>query len=202
MDKVGFFGGSFDPIHLGHIHLAVELLEKKNLDKIVFCPVRCSPHKLQSPPVASLTQRIKMVEFAIASNPSFHLTTIEEKGEGPSYTFDGLNLFKENNPDYKEVNFSLILTQDSMSKFYLWKDVHSLCDLAPPLFGLRNLDIPNFSDYPDPLILPFFKKNIVNMPVLEISSTRIRSRLKNKLYCNHLLQADVLDFIEENKLYL
>jgi nicotinate-nucleotide adenylyltransferase len=201
MDRVGFFGGSFDPIHLGHIHLAVQLLEKQKLNKVIFCPIRCSPDKQGSPPQLPLSQRLEMVDLALKGYPSFSLTTIEEEGAGPSYTVDTLKAFQKKNPEYKNSKFFLLLAQDTLEKFYLWKDVHSLCTLAPPIFGRRTLKNPDFKDYPDAKLAPLLEKSLVGMPVLQISASDIRARIKNKLYYRHLLPPDVLDFIEINKLY-
>jgi len=202
MDRVGFFGGSFDPIHLGHINLAIELLERQNLNKIIFCPARCSPHKLSAPPITPLSQRIEMVERAIEGNPNFILTAIEEEGIGPSYTIDTIKAFQKKNTECSDSTFFLILAEDALARFYLWKDVHALCHIASPLFGRRTLRNPDLSDYPDPSMISLLKKGLIDMPMFEISSSNIRFRLKNNLYCKHLLPRDVLDFIDANKLYL
>lgn len=199
--RIGFFGGSFDPIHLGHINLAVQILENHSLDHILFCPAQCSPHKESSPPEVEFNKRKEMVELAIEGYPYFSLTTIQENMGKLSFHIDTLRLITKKE-EFKQAEFFLVLAEDSIEKFYLWKDVYDLCELAKPLFGTRKDYSIGLHSYPDKNLLPIIKKGLTKTKVMEISSTDIRSRLKKTLCCQHLLPTKVLDYIYKHDLYL
>lgn len=165
---VGFFGGSFDPIHFGHLSLAVQLMEANNLDEVLFCPAFCSPFKLSSPPLASPERRLAMLKLALEL-PQFKISTLELDRGGCSYTIDTLRALRE-----EGVKFRLLLSDETAAHLDQWKEEEELIKLAPPLAGLRKM---------------------------EISSTEIRARLKKKLYCGHLVPAETLDYIREHHLY-
>lgn len=190
--KRGFLGGTFDPIHNGHLHLALEMCERYALDEVIFCPAGCSPHKENTPPSASKEHRAHMVELAIMQIPQFSLCRIEVEKEGPTYTIDTLREIKENN--LRDV-FHLIFAQDILPKFDEWKEVEALVALAPPLVGSRSCKLSFF--------LPEISKQleIAQIPLMDISGTDLRERLRKRLYCRHLIPSNVLDYIYDNKLY-
>jgi len=199
--KVGFFGGTFDPIHFGHINLALQIYEICNLDHILFCPARCSPDKKNDPPRANFAKRAEMVKLAIEGIPHFSMTTIEDKQEGLSYTIDTLKFLKNDNPQYRNVDFYLILAEDSIKTFYQWKEVKELCSLAPPLIGVRKEHSLVLQGHKGQELAPYIQKGFIKTKIIEISSTEIRDRIKQKLYSGHLLPFKVVDFIGQNELY-
>lgn len=87
LKRIGFFGGTFDPIHLGHLNLAVEIMEKRQLDEVWFCPARVNPFK-QDEQATDAFQRLEMVKIAIRDIPFFRAVDVEMSREGPSYTYD------------------------------------------------------------------------------------------------------------------
>jgi len=180
---IGFFGGSFDPIHFGHIHLALELSEKYQLDEVLFCPAFCSPFKSHFTPNASPDDRLAMVRLAIEEIPLFKVTSIELDRKGPSFTIDTLKALAS-----EKVQFRLLLSEESAAHLDQWKDYHELILLAPPLIGRRSKE-----DSPS--------QGITQMKVLEISSTEVRQRLEKGLYCGHLVPAKVLAYIQLHGLY-
>jgi len=184
MRDVGFFGGSFDPIQLGHINLAIEIKEKLNLKKIIFCPANISPFKVNKPPIAKPKERLEMIKLAIKDIDYFDYTDIEIKKEGVSYTIDTLEKFKNNE------NLRLIITDDTLLNFHLWKDYKKILEIAPLIVGVRNKNLTLTSE------------NFVKTSIFEISSTEIRNRLKKGLIVSHLLPKEVLDYIYERKIYL
>ena len=95
MKKIGFFGGSFDPIHFGHIRLAIDLMEEHKLGEVLFCPAYCSPFKLDNPPVANAEHRLNMLQLALKEVPQFKICTLEIERQGPSYTIDTLKKLKK-----------------------------------------------------------------------------------------------------------
>src|ERR1700741_3811719 len=90
MANIGIYGGTFDPIHLGHLNLAIDMLEKRNLDEIWFCPAWISPHKLAKEPAAAAHHRLAMLQLAIAGIPQFRILDVEIQRQGPAYTVDTL----------------------------------------------------------------------------------------------------------------
>lgn len=193
--KIGFFGGTFDPIHLGHLNLAINLYEKMGLDQILFSPANISPEKTIAPPLASNAHRKAMTQIAIEGIEGFSLLDMELEREGPSYTIDTIRCLMQEHPD---CSFHLILGEDVLPGLPNWKDVALLLKLAPPLVGARPFDKP----FPLPAeILPFIDQGRVDTPLMEISSTGLRERLLQKKYCGHLLPAKVLDYIHAHGLY-
>lgn len=132
---VGFFGGSFDPIHFGHIGLAVQLLETYHLDEILFCPAFCSPFKTATPPLASPADRLEMLRLAL-DHPQFKITTHELDRPRPSYTIDTLRALQA--PD---VQFRLLLSEEAAIHLNKWKESEELLRLAPPLIAAREFPI-------------------------------------------------------------
>jgi nicotinate-nucleotide adenylyltransferase len=178
---IGLFGGTFDPIHFGHLNLAFEMMERHHLDGIWFIPAYRSPFKPGKTP-AEAHYRLEMLRLAIEDIPQFQIVDLELKKEAPSYTVDTLRELVHLNPG---VSFRLILGSDTAKEFPQWKEPDEIKALAPPLFGRR-----------------LCSEEGERMKVMEISSTEIRSRLKKGLYCGHLLPAKVLDYIIKNHLYL
>lgn len=168
MKTVGFFGGSFDPIHFGHIALAIELMEAHKLDEVLFCPAFCSPFKQDRPPKASAEERLHILKLALEI-PQFKISTLELDRKGPSYTIDTLRELKQEN-----VHLRLLLSDEAASGFKKWKEPEEIAKIAPLCIGKRKI---------------------------EISSTEIRERLKNNLYCGHLVPAKALDYIVRNRVY-
>jgi nicotinate (nicotinamide) nucleotide adenylyltransferase len=184
---VGIIGGTFDPIHFGHIHLAVMMMETHNLDEVWFIPSLQNPFKKE--PTTPFEHRFKMVELAIVGIPSFKALPIEAERPPPSYTIDTVKELKKRHPNK---SFHLLLGDDHLDSLSQWKDVKELFEIAPPLVATRSA-VPKE-------IIPLIKNGITKIPLLEISSTMIRERLKKGLYCKHLVRETVLDYIQQNRL--
>lgn len=193
--RVGFFGGTFDPIHFGHLNLAIEILEKCSLDQILFCPALLSPEKGDRHPTATPLARKEMVTLAIEPIPEFSLIDLELDREGPSYTIDTIKALIEMHP---ATSFHLLLGEDMLAGLPEWKAVEELVKLAPPLVGSRSHH--NQKSLPEPLASIIQQGEVLISP-MEISSTEVRRRLEQKKYCGHLIPAKVLDYIEASGLY-
>jgi len=129
MKAVGLFGGSFDPIHFGHLFLAIFLLEKYQLEKILFCPAACSPFKGNSLPVASGEHRLNMLKLAL-DHPQMEIIEIELHRPAPSYTIDTVRALDL-------PNLRLLLSDEAEKTFKGWKEAEELQKLAPLLVGPR-----------------------------------------------------------------
>lgn len=180
--KVGIFGGTFDPIHNGHLHLALSIQEMAQLDEVIFVPALLSPFKEDRQPKASAEQRLAMLQFAIAPIPQFSIFAGELSLPAPSYTIRTIETLSKQSLG----TLHLILSDETFRGFPSWNEPDRIVELAPLLIGTSdsNTNIGWFQ-----------------IPRLEISSTLVRSRLKEKLYCGHLVPAPVLNYIFTKKLY-
>ena len=199
MKKVGFFGGTFDPIHLGHINLAICILEHYHLDEVLFCPASLSPHKIAEEPTASKQQRREMVELAIRPIEAFTCLEAELFREGPSYTIDTIRALKHAHPS---VEYHLILGEDSLERLSEWREIEELIAIAPPLIGNRTANLSEGFHHLPSKIKKAVQKGMTPIPVMDISSTELRQRLKEGKYCGHLLPAEVANYIKEYRLYI
>ena len=195
MKKIGYYGGSFDPIHFGHINLALEMAEIHGLDCVLFCPANVNPHKDRDFISATSSEKLKMVEVAIEDIPHFKCIDLEIKRGGISYTVDTL---KELKLKFKEDQLFLILGLDSALDFPNWKNPDEILTLATPLIGYRENNQEN-SDLSNHLNL--LKKNLTKTSLLDISSSKIRQRIAHGKYIRHLVPSKVVDYIYENQLY-
>ncbi len=135
MKTIGFFGGSFDPIHFGHIALAVALLEEGRLDQVLFCPAYCSPFKTKTPPIASPEHRLAMMKLAL-DHPQFALSSYEIDRPGSSYTIDTIRALRR-----EGVHLRLLLSEEAAVHLDQWKETQELVRLAPPLIGPREIPV-------------------------------------------------------------
>lgn len=199
MKKIGFFGGTFDPIHFGHINLALQIFEKHRLDEVLFSVANRSPFKKSQAPAAAAEHRLAMTRLAIRDIPAFRICSIELERPGVSYTVDSLQLLRTAyERESENVQLYILLSDDVLDSFHLWKNPQEIVSLARPLIGMRTFcpeKIPA-SPVKDALI-----KGITPTRRFEISSTQIRARLKKGLYCRHLVPLKALDYIGKHRLY-
>jgi nicotinate-nucleotide adenylyltransferase len=191
--KIGFYGGTFDPIHFGHLNLAVQLFEVHHLDEMLFSPAYCSPFKTAAPPQASPQHRLEMVRIALEGIPRFQITSYEIERNDPSFTIDTLKVIQGERKG--EIQFRLILSEEAATHFEQWKDFRELIRIAPPLIGTRSTPALRGK------VADSLRSGFTQTKIFEISSTDIRARLKKGLYCGHLVPEKVLDYIKANNLY-
>lgn len=191
--QVGILGGSFDPVHLGHLNLAIALSERCGLDKVLFIPAGISPFKDSAPPIASAAQRLAMLKLALAPFQSFSIIEWELQSPGPSYTIDTVRKLCQDT----SLEFHLLVGEDHLASLPRWKEAEELVRLAPPWIGTRHsADGHMLSREAE-----WLKGRKVEIPIFDISSTTIRHRLAQKKYCGHLLSASVLDYIDQHQVY-
>lgn len=195
MERIGLYGGSFDPIHYGHLNLALEILEKCRLTKIYFCPAALSPHKLASIP-ASSEHRMAMLKLAIEEVPQFSILESELSRSGPSYTIDTVEELLTRKED-KE--YYLIIGADAAIHFSRWHRASELTSLIPILVGSR-AGSPTLQ-FDEPGLELAISKGLVETHLFDISSSEIRERLKADKYCGFLMPPKVLDYIYKYRLY-
>jgi|YNPMSStandDraft_2_1061718.scaffolds.fasta_scaffold00033_20 nicotinate-nucleotide adenylyltransferase len=190
--KIGLFGGSFDPIHNGHLITAMYLLETYELNKIIFIPCYISPHKLDKK-YAPEEYRLNMILAAIKGIDFFEASDIEIKKKEISYTIDTLQELKK---IYLNDDLYLIIGYDNLLVFDKWKDPDEIFKLAK-VIALRRISSFQEANH------EYFKKAIIaNAPIIQISSSEIRERIKNGKTIKFLVPDSVADYIKANKLYL
>lgn len=200
--KIGVYGGTFDPIHFGHLNLAIQLKEAHELEEVKFCPVRISPHKQHQQPTP-IQYRLAMLRIALEGVPGCSITEVEVNRSGPSYTIDTLNdLMAEEQTSPQPRQLSLLLGDDAIPSFCRWHQPEAIAQLVPIYIGRRSLASLSDVEFPaDPFLAETLKKGLTKTRMMEISSTEIRDRLHRGLYCGHLLPQKVLDFIYQQHLY-
>ena len=158
--RIGIFGGSFDPIHFGHLILAEQCREQANLDQVWFIPCSLGPHKKDGAHSTD-RQRIEMVELALAGHTPFVLSKIEIERGGVSYTVDTLKQVRESNPDDE---LYLLMGDDSLESFDSWREPKTICELAIPLVvnrpGSGEVDLSVLEKYVDPSRFEIFKPEL------------------------------------------
>ncbi|MBE0573012.1 MAG: nicotinate (nicotinamide) nucleotide adenylyltransferase [Ignavibacteriaceae bacterium] len=191
MSKVGIFGGTFDPIHMGHLITAQSVKELRNLEKIIFIPAFISPHKSDAK-TSSPEDRLNMIKLAIEAIPFFEYSDMEVKKGGISYSVDTLIELKK---QYSELEF--IIGYDNIFTFHTWKKPDEILKLAKIIvLKRRSSHPPEFED-------KYYHQAIfVETRGIEISATDIRERVKNGLPINFLVPPDVMEYIYKQKLYI
>ena len=199
--RIGIFGGSFDPIHQGHLILAENCREQASLDLVLFIPCATSPHKADG---ASSTdrQRCEMVELAIAGHESFRLSKIELERGGISYTVDTLANLKEQHPDDE---LFLMMGDDSLESFDGWHEPQRICELAVPLVANRpgsgEIDLSVLKKHASAERYQQACDATVDSPMIEISSSVIQSRIVANQSIRYLLPRGVERYIESQSVY-
>ncbi len=190
MSKIGIFGGTFDPIHNGHLITAQSVKEIRNLEKIIFIPAFISPHK-QDKHASKAEHRLNMLRLAIKEIPFFECSDFEIKQHNISYTIDTLREFKKY---YDEID--LIIGYDNIFQFHSWKEPDEILELANIIVLKRKSSHPlDFIDkYVDAAIF-------VQTRGIEISATDIRNRVHSGLPIYYLVPEKVLEYINQNNLY-
>lgn len=191
MSKVGIFGGTFDPIHMGHLITAQSVKEIRDLDKIIFIPTFVSPHKADIKS-SSPEHRLNLIMLAIEEIPFFECSNIEISKGGTSYT---INTLRELKKKYDELE--LIIGYDNIFHFHSWKEPDEIFKLATIIVLRRK------SSLPAPFKDKYYKKAVfVQTRGIEISATDIRERVKNKMPIHYLVPKKVEEYIIEHKLYI
>ncbi len=197
--KTGVFGGTFDPVHNGHLAIAEEVRQQLSLDEVWFVPTG-QPWLKAGRMITPWKQRVKMVELAITGKPYFKLSTIEVSRPGPSYTIDTIVELKKDMP---EAELYFIAGWDSLNSLPLWKEAPrlvTLCRLvAVPRPGIPKPDLSRLEES-----IPGISKNVIMLqkPNIDISATDIRERVSRGLPIGTLVPEKVAAYIKKSKLYL
>ena len=201
--RLGIFGGTFDPVHFGHLALAEECLAAANLDELWLVPAASPPHK-GGKKLSRFDQRKEMLELAIAGNEKFKVEPMEADRPGPSFTIDTLEEIHKRKPNDE---LFLIIGGDSALEFSTWKDPAKIASLATIIVRIR----PGFSMPTEQEFISRLGKElgvppkvifVSGPPYLDVSSSLLKERVSNNKSVRYLLPRAVEVYIQQKKLYL
>ena len=192
MNKVGVFGGTFDPPHVGHLIAAERVVEQAGLDHLLFVPTSVPPHKKDLEP-AEGKHRLQMLLRSVHGNPRLRVSDIELQRGGVSYTVDTLRQLTASMP---ETDFSFVMGMDMLADFPNWKSRDEILDLAEILVLTR-------PDFPLPKLEHRFRERvrICKIPDVGVSSSEIRRRVKEGKSIRYMVVEAVQAYIQKYRLY-
>lgn len=202
MSRIGIMGGTFDPIHLGHLAIAEAAREQLELARLLFLPAGQPPHK-PGAVVASPEDRVAMVELAIVGNPAFHLSRIDVDRPGPSYTLDSVGLIGQAELEAGRIpDLVLIMSAETLAELPTWHEPERLLDASRVAVAPRE-------GHPRPQrawierAFPGRSERIVILdgPQLGISSTDLRARIRDGRSIRYLVPDAVGAYIADHGLY-
>lgn len=186
--QVGILGGNFNPIHQAHLVVADQVKQQLGLDEVLLMPENIPPHVDYKETIPAF-HRVKMIELAIFNQPGLSIETVELNREGKSYTFDTMKLLTDQNPD---VDFYFIIGGDMVEYLPKWKHIDQLVELVQ-FVGVQRPGYKIGTSYP--VIW-------VDVPKMEISSSKIRQLIRGGNVPNFLVPSNVLDYIYQQGLYI
>ena len=199
--RVGVFGGSFDPVHYGHLLLAECCREQCRLDQVWFLPAATPPHKLDCH-LSPAATRIEMLDLAIAGHEPFVVNPYEVDRGGVSYTVDTLRHFRTEHPD---LEFFFLLGADMLADLPNWRQADQICQLAGPIVvsrpGMPEPDFDALSALATPDQIGLIRRRRVDMPQIDLSSTEIRRRVAEGLSIRYQTPRAVEKYVETHQLY-
>ena len=195
--KIGILGGTFDPVHLGHLLLAEEARVKLELSEVLFVPAG-EPWLKVNRSITAAIHRVEMVRRAIATNPYFKLCTLEVERSGPSYAVDTMIALQRQLGS--QASFFLILGCDALAELPLWKEPDRLVPMCRLVVATRlgSRDLKHLE-----VSMPGLLDEVIqlDMPVIGISSSQIRERIARRLSIRYLVPDEVEKYIVEQKIY-
>lgn len=198
--KIGILGGTFDPVHNGHIKVAEEVRSQLDLTKVVFLPAS-QPWLKADSPISPAAHRVEMVRLAIAKHPYFDLSLVEINRPGLSYTIDTVEELRVKLNTGDEVFF--ILGWDALPQLPRWKEptrLVKLCHLVVvPRPGYKLPDLKQMET-----LIPGLSMSLIllDRPEIDVSATEIRKRIAQGLYIRGMVPEPVADYIKQHKLYV
>jgi len=217
--KIGLLGGTFDPVHCGHLIVAEEAADVMNLDQVIFIPARIPPHKLELE-ISSETHRMNMLSEAIGSSDKFSVSEIEFKRKGVSFTIETV---KEMQIAYPDAEIFFIMGHDSFLEIETWYHYEELIEICKLIIvtrpGFESFQVTDFSEsirkyfpkkvisimdslnYDDRILSSDWKICLLMIAGLKVSASEIRLRIKNGRSIRYLVPDTVRDYILAQSLY-
>jgi nicotinate-nucleotide adenylyltransferase len=197
--RIGIFGGTFDPPHIGHLILASEAVDQLGLDRLLWVLTSDPPHK-RDRSVSTILTRLEMVHAAIYGNPMFELSRVDIDRPGPHYAVDTVRLLKE---QFLQSEMFYLMGGDSLRDLPTWHKAEIFVNLCDGLGVMhRPIDAANMECYQSGIKMAEDKIHYINAPLLQISSKDIRNRSMKGLSYRYYLPDAVHELILRNKNYL
>lgn len=201
IERIGVFGGSFDPVHMGHLTIAQDAVEQLELDRLIFVPAAIPPHK-QDKTLANARHRLEMLQLATESNLSFEVSDMELQRGGVSYTFDTMSQMQVEHPG---AELFFIVGLDSLTILHSWKNVDQLLGMCTIVPFARGGEDPAKITAQIQLSEPWKKRlleRLIRIHEVEISASEIRMRLAEGLSIRYLVPPEVEMYIAEHGIYV
>jgi nicotinate-nucleotide adenylyltransferase len=189
-ERVGVFGGTFDPPHLGHLALAERARDQLGLERVWFVPAADPPHK-RDRAKSPFPHRLAMTRLAVRGNPAFKVSDLESRRAGPSYTVETLRAMRQRFPGRELV---LLLGADSLSDLPTWRDPAEIAHLARLAVAPRPVGAPRRRGAPR-------ADFALDAPVLELSSSDLRARARRGESLRYLVPDAVAAYVRRHRLY-
>ena len=198
--KVGIMGGTFDPIHIGHLILAEKAYEQFDLNKVLIMPSGNPPHKKNRKGLGSMEERIEMVRLAIKNNPHFEISLVESMDEGYSYTNNTLDNLKRTN---QNTEYFFIMGADSLFSFEKWKEPKEICKKCTLVVATRDDISITKLDSQIIYLKEKFNAKIEKLKTynIDISSNSIRQLIKEEKTIKYYVPDLVINYIEKKGIY-
>lgn len=199
MARVAILGGTFDPIHLGHLAAAQGVLHLAGVEQVIFMPNRQPPHKVGQAVTPAL-HRIAMVRLAIAGNPAFALSDLELRREGPSYTIETVRALQAERPDWQA---AFIIGMDSLLEIRTWREYEALLQMTDWLVVAR----PGYDTARGRQLLAELgprlsaRVRLLEIPGVAVSSTVLRHLAAQGYPLRYLVPDEVAEYVEAHRLY-
>lgn len=200
--KIGIMGGTFDPIHIGHLILGEQAYEQLGLEKILFLPSGNPPHKTARFGRATDEQRVEMVRLSIADNPNFELSLAEMQDEGYSYSYTYRTLERMNR-EHPDEDYYFIVGADSLLTLEKWRRPDRICQNCKIVVAVRNRTPEETICQEIQRLSEKFQGTFLRLdtPEIDISSARIRKRVSENKTIRYYVPDPVRDFISQNQIY-
>ncbi len=195
--RIGIFGGTFDPIHIGHLAVAERACDELGLHQVVFVPALKPPHKPYRV-ISPIADRLHMLELAIAHNDRFSWSDVDMRPDEPSYTVSMVERISE---QYPGAEFYFIVGEDSLRDFGTWYQPAKILELTWLAVAGRPGVVIDDALYEQ---IPELRDRVVRFPapLLEVSSTALRHRVLIGKSIRYLVPAEVFTYIRDHRLYL
>jgi nicotinate-nucleotide adenylyltransferase len=198
MARLGLFGGTFDPPHLGHLILAAEAYQQLRLDRVLWILTPDPPHKLKRE-ITTLQHRLDLLYAAISSDANFELCMVDIERPGPHYAIDTVRILQQQQP---EVDFIYLMGGDSLMDLHTWRNHIELVEIISALaVMIRTGEKINLADLESKTPGLSAKVQFINAPRIGISASDIRQRVANGLPFRYLVPSEVYKLIRDRGLY-
>nr|WP_294678613.1 nicotinate-nucleotide adenylyltransferase [uncultured Blautia sp.] len=201
LKRIGIMGGTFDPIHMGHLILGEKAYEQLSLDKVLFMPSGNPPHKKNRAGRATDQQRVEMVRVAIADNPHFELSLEEMHEEGYTYTYHTLERLNNENHD---TEYYFIIGADSLYTFDTWKEPERICQACTLVVATRDHTPKGDLDRKIREVAEQYHGRLIRLDTMniDVSSKLLRSWHRENKSLRYYVPLPVISYIEKNGIYI